>query len=114
VGDGHFELGGLAVDVADGQACLSGTDVLAGSTLTMAGAVRNAVTLLGLDVPTAVRMATSVPAGLLGAAAGEIVADGRADLVRLGPKAELRATYVGGQRVPATVERTPQLIEATS
>lgn len=38
-GEGRYELGGLAVDVADGRALISGTATLAGSTLTLDRAV---------------------------------------------------------------------------
>ncbi len=43
VGDGHFELGGQEVLVQAGEARLSATGSLAGSTLTMDQALRNAV-----------------------------------------------------------------------
>ena len=104
MGDGTFELGGQVVDVAGGRATVSGTDTLAGSTLTMATAVENAVAHLGIDVPTAVAMATTIPARLLpGANAGRLHVDGPADLVRLGSAAQLRGVWIGGpgRRGPA-------------
>jgi N-acetylglucosamine-6-phosphate deacetylase len=108
VGDGTFELGGQVVDVAEGRARISGTDTLAGSTLTMATAVENAVAHLGIDVPTAVAMATTIPARLLpGVDAGRLHADGPADLVRLGSAAQLLGVWISGQQVDAAPQETP-------
>jgi N-acetylglucosamine-6-phosphate deacetylase len=95
--DGRYELGGQVVEVVDGQARVSGTTTLAGSTLTMDVAVANAVAHLGLDVPTAVAMATTVPAGLLpGLDVGRLHVGGRADLVRLDDLARLRDVWISG------------------
>ena len=100
VSDGTYELGGQVVEVVGGQARVSGTTTLAGSTLTMATAVENAVARLGVDVPTAVAMATSIPARLLhGVDAGRLHADGPADLVRLDDAARLRGVWISGQQV---------------
>jgi N-acetylglucosamine-6-phosphate deacetylase len=108
VGDGTFELGGQVVDVAEGRARISGTDTLAGSTLTMATAVENAVAQLGIDVPTAVAMATTIPARLLpGVDAGRLHADGPADLVRLGSAAQLLGVWISGKQVDAAPQETP-------
>jgi N-acetylglucosamine-6-phosphate deacetylase len=98
--DGRYELGGQVVEVVDGQARVSGTTTLAGSTLTMDVAVANAVTHLGLDVPTAVAMATTVPAGLLpGLDVGRLHVGGPADLVRLDDIARLRDVWISGLHV---------------
>ncbi|MDR6613959.1 N-acetylglucosamine-6-phosphate deacetylase [Leifsonia sp. 1010] len=64
--DGDYRLGGLNVTVHDGLAVLSGTDTIAGSTLTQDVALRNAVTLAGLDPVTAVTALTRTPAHVLG------------------------------------------------
>lgn len=64
--DGDYRLGGLNVTVQDGLAVLSGTDTIAGSTLTQDAALRNAVTLAGLDPVTAVTALTRTPAHVLG------------------------------------------------
>jgi N-acetylglucosamine-6-phosphate deacetylase len=98
--DGSYELGSQAVDVVDGQVRLRGTGTLAGSTLTMATAVENAVAHLGIDVPTAVAMATTIPAALLpGVDVGRIHAGGPADLVRLDDVAHLRGVWISGSPV---------------
>ena len=102
--DGRYELGGQVVEVSDGQARVSGTTTLAGSTLTMATAVHNAVAHLGLDVPTAVSMATTVPAGLLpGVDAGRLHVGGPADLVRLDGQAHLGGVWIAGRPVVGSV-----------
>jgi N-acetylglucosamine-6-phosphate deacetylase len=98
--DGTYELGGQTVEVVDGQVRVKGTSTLAGSTLTMGTAVENAVAHLGIDVPTAVAMATSIPARLLpGVDVGRLHADGPADLVRLGDTAQLRGVWISGRQV---------------
>jgi N-acetylglucosamine-6-phosphate deacetylase len=100
VSDGTYELGGQVVEVVGGQARVGGTRTLAGSTLTMARAVENAVEHLRLDVPTAVAMATTIPARLLpGVDVGRLYAGGPADLVRLDDRARLRAVWIAGRAV---------------
>ena len=85
IGDGTFELGGLEVNVADGEARLAGTRALAGSTLTMDEALRRAVTASGLRIEHAAAAAATNPARVLGLAEsiGSIAPGRRADLVVL-------------------------------
>ena len=64
--DGYYRLGGLNVTVKDGLAVLSGTSTIAGSTLTQDVALRNAITLVGLDPVPAVTALTLAPARVLG------------------------------------------------
>ncbi|WP_348788601.1 N-acetylglucosamine-6-phosphate deacetylase [Leifsonia sp. NPDC080035] len=64
--DGDYRLGGLNVTVKDGLAVLSGTSTIAGSTLTQDVALRNAITLVGLDPVQAVAALTRTPARVLG------------------------------------------------
>ena len=66
--DGDYRLGGLNVSVRNGLAVLSGTTTIAGSTLTQDAALRNAITLVGLDPVTAVTALTHTPAEALGEA----------------------------------------------
>ena len=66
VGDGRFELGGQEVLVQAGEARLSATGSLAGSTLTMDQALRNAVKLSGLSIERASAAASLTPARALG------------------------------------------------
>ncbi|GAB2493678.1 N-acetylglucosamine-6-phosphate deacetylase [Nocardiopsis aegyptia] len=84
LGDGEYTLGDLRVRVSGGEARLVDTGAIASSTIVLPQAVRNAVEALGVDVPEAVRSASSVPAAALGLeGAGRIAVGGRADLVVL-------------------------------
>lgn len=97
-----WQAGSLAearVQVVDGAPRLrDGT--LAGSVLTMDGAVRNVVDA-GVDLADAVRAASTTPASLLGdTLRGRIAVGSRADLVVLGSDdLGVRRTIVGGQTV---------------
>jgi len=64
--DGRYRLGRAEVDVRDGVATLATNGALAGSTLTMDAAFRNAVIGAGLSVTEAVRATSGRPAELLG------------------------------------------------
>jgi N-acetylglucosamine-6-phosphate deacetylase len=96
--DGDYRLGSEAVAVRGGRATAFGGERLAGSTLTMAEAVRNAVWMLGVTVEDAVVLASVNPARLIGLAdrKGAIVAGFDADLVALGDDLDVRGTMVGG------------------
>lgn len=97
---GVYELGDQRVTVSEGRALVAGTDTLAGSTLTMAEAVANAVDVLGIDVPTAAAMAGIVPARLLAEPRlGRIAPAGPADLVRLGSAGRLKTVWLAGIEV---------------
>ncbi len=65
--EGHYLLGGLPVTVADGRAVLTGTDTLAGSTLTLDHAVE-VVVAAGVAREDAIAAARDVPARVLGIA----------------------------------------------
>jgi len=64
--DGDYQLGSLAVTVADGKAVLRGTDTIAGSTLTLDRAVQLAITEVGLKPHEAIAAVTTTPARALG------------------------------------------------
>jgi len=64
--DGRYRLGRAEVDVHEGIATLATNGALAGSTLTMDTAFRNAVIGAGLSVTEAVRATSGRPAELLG------------------------------------------------
>ncbi|MGH3411471.1 MAG: N-acetylglucosamine-6-phosphate deacetylase, partial [Marmoricola sp.] len=98
---GVYELGEAQVTVSEGRVRVAGTDTLAGSTLTMAQAVANAVDVLEVDVPTAAAMAGVVPARLLrDPRLGRIAPAGPADLVRLDAAGRLRNVWLAGAEVP--------------
>lgn len=92
-----FELYGERIDVRDGV-LRNQAGALAGSCLDMAGAVRNAVRLLGVDLAEAVRMASTYPATFLGReqSLGSIAAGKRADLVVLNEDLSVHQVWIGG------------------
>jgi N-acetylglucosamine-6-phosphate deacetylase len=98
--DGRYRLGRLDVDVQDGKATLADGGSLAGSTLTMDAAYRNAVGA-GLDEVTASRAASLNPARLLGidGEVGSIEAGKRADLVVLDGDRHVVAVIASGEVV---------------
>ena len=83
----------------DGDRLVSVDGVLAGSTLTMAAAVANAIEQGQLSIPAAVRMATSTPAHFLGIAAesGTIEPGLSADLVAMTDDLKVTQTWVKGE-----------------
>jgi N-acetylglucosamine-6-phosphate deacetylase len=95
---GRFRLGDLDVRVEAG-ACRAADGTLAGSSLDMASALRNAMTLLGIDVVTASRMASGNPARFLRLAheRGMIAPGLRADLVHLDDTMTVRQVWIGGE-----------------
>jgi N-acetylglucosamine-6-phosphate deacetylase len=97
-GDGRYVLGGQDVVVNGREARLARDGALAGSTLTMGGAVRNAVREVGFPIEQASRAASGEPARVLGIAdrCGAIAAGLDADLVLLDGELEVRRVMVGG------------------
>ena len=94
-----FLLQGRRISVQDGY-CMDDQGTLAGTALTMAGAVRNAVGLLGLELGEAVAMASEVPASFLGLGGqlGRIEAGNRANLVEADDELNVVATWIDGER----------------
>lgn len=96
--DGDYHLGPIHVQVRDGVA-RTPTGAIAGSTLTMAGAVRHSVAS-GFTLEQAVDAATRAPAAALGLTdVGAIRAEARADLVLLDDELEVTAVLRAGQWV---------------
>lgn len=95
---GYFELQGRRITVS-GYACLDEDGRLAGSNIDMASCVRNAVTLLGVPLATAVRMASEVPAAFLKLAheVGRIAPGYRANLVLADEGLNVKETWIDGQ-----------------
>jgi N-acetylglucosamine-6-phosphate deacetylase len=96
--DGDYRLGSLNVTVKDGLAVLSGTSTIAGSTLTQDVALRNAVTLVGLDPVQAVAALTLTPARALGEdhRLGRLHAGYAADAVILDHDWTVRRVFAAG------------------
>ncbi len=93
-----FTLMGRTIRVVDGT-CRGPDGTLAGSALTMAQAVRNAMDMLGCSIIEASRMASGNPAAFLGLS-GETgsIADGlRADLVHLDAERRVTRTWIAGE-----------------
>ena len=95
--DGSYDLGGQAVVVKDRVARLARDGAIAGSTLTMDAAFRQAVDA-GIALPDAALMAATTPARALGLLdeVGAIEAGLRADLVVLSPELTVKRVMRGG------------------
>jgi N-acetylglucosamine-6-phosphate deacetylase len=95
----RFELMGRQIRLRGGR-LVSDDGTLAGAHLTLAAAVRNAVTLVGLSLDDALRAASLVPARFLGLERerGTLRAGARADIVALTPELDVVATWLAGAR----------------
>jgi N-acetylglucosamine-6-phosphate deacetylase len=92
-----FVLQGRTIRVVDGI-CRDENGTLAGTALDMASAVRNAVSLLGLDIVEAARMASEYPAEFLGLGLelGRIAPGYRANLVLMDDELNVQKTWIDG------------------
>lgn len=101
-GDGRYELAGFPVQVTDGVARIATDDgsegSIAGSTLTLDGAVRRAVEQVGMGLVDAVNAASLVPARVLGVddRFGSIAVGKVADLVVTDRQGVVEAVMVAG------------------
>jgi N-acetylglucosamine-6-phosphate deacetylase len=93
----QFMLQGRAIRL-EGDRLVSEDGILAGSTLTMAAALANAIEQGRLSLSEAARMATSTPARFLGleGETGAIEAGLRADLVSMRDDFTVAQTWIGG------------------
>ncbi len=93
----QFRLLDSVVDVADGV-CLDQNGTLAGTALDMSAAVRNFMKFTGIELPLAVRMASTNPATFLGLGnrTGAIEVGKRADLVVAGDDLQVSMTWIAG------------------
>jgi N-acetylglucosamine-6-phosphate deacetylase len=98
-----FMLQGRRIIVQDGV-CVDEHGALAGSDLDMASAVRNAVSMLHIDLADAARMASLYPASFLGMSGelGRIAPGYRADLVALDDQLRVTQTWIGGEALAET------------
>jgi len=95
--------------IVRGQTCVDEDGRLAGSNLDMASCVRNAVAMLGVPLPEAVRMASQIPAEFLGVASeyGRIAAGQRANLVLTDEALNVHETWIDGRSSRATLQPSP-------
>jgi N-acetylglucosamine-6-phosphate deacetylase len=93
----EFELNGQVINVADGK-CVTADGTLAGSDLNMAAAVKNATTMLRLELAEAVRMASEYPARIigLGGELGRIQPGYRANFVLTDRDLNVIDTWING------------------
>lgn len=99
--DGDYQLGSLAVTVADGRAVLRGTETIAGSTLTLDKALRVALGPVGLSPRDAVAALTLTPATALGMGdrLGLLAPGYAADAVLLDHDWSVTSVWGAGQRI---------------
>ena len=99
--EGDYLLGELPIRLAGGVARLRDEGNIAGSVLTMAGAVKNVVDWGIVTAEQAIRMGTEIPARANGidGSCGSIAPGRAADLVVLRPDLSLECTYLGGIRL---------------
>lgn len=92
-----FDLQGRRITVS-GSLCLDEDGRLAGSNIDMASCVRNAIGMLGLSLPEAVRMASLYPAQFLGLGheLGRIAPGYRANLVLADDRLKVLDTWIDG------------------
>ena len=93
-----FKLQGRTIRVV-GNVCVDEDGTLAGSNTDMASAVRNAISMLNIPLPQAVRMASQYPAEFLGLGneLGRIAAGYRANLVLADEDLNVRETWIDGR-----------------
>jgi N-acetylglucosamine-6-phosphate deacetylase len=96
----QFALQGRVITVKDGV-CVAPDGTLAGSDLDMAAAVRNAMEMMGLDLATAVNMASRNPATFLELQdeVGMIRPGQRANFVLVDEALAVRETWIDGARI---------------
>ncbi|QKS48925.1 N-acetylglucosamine-6-phosphate deacetylase (plasmid) [Paenibacillus cellulosilyticus] len=99
--DGDYHLGELPVTMTCGVARLTNSGNLAGSTLTMIGALRHMVREIGVPIADASRMASGNPARQLGIdnVTGSIEVGKQADILLLSDQLEIERVWIGGQEL---------------
>ncbi len=97
----EFRLGAVECRVEPGVALTEDGKALAGSTCRMIDCVRTLVGDAGIPLSEALRMATEVPTGALGArgSGGSLAVRMPADLVLFDDEFSVRSTWVGGREV---------------
>ena len=98
-----FMLQGKRISVSGGR-CVDEAGTLSGSALDMASAVRNAVTMLDIELAEAVRMASTYPAQFLGMGheLGRIAPGYRANFVLADDQLNVIDTWIDGKSAEST------------
>ena len=101
--DGQYKLGINDVTVTDGDAKISGTDIRAGSTLTLAQAVKKISAFTGARPEKVIGLMTANPAKLIGEfhRRGDIAVGKDADFTVLSPELDVLAASSAGKLVYA-------------
>ncbi len=101
--DGAYKLGINDVTVTDGDAMITGTNIRAGSTLTLAQAVKNIARFTGAGPEKVLRLLTANPARFIGEfyRRGDIAVGKDADFAVLSPELDVLASCSGGEFVYA-------------
>lgn len=97
--DGEYQLGGFAVQVANGRATARG--VLAGSVLTQDRALSNFIEFTGAPLDKALRLLTTNPATMTGLEAASLAANQPANFVVTDAAGLVHATFVDGYKAGA-------------
>jgi N-acetylglucosamine-6-phosphate deacetylase len=99
--DGHYTLGTVGVIVENGVARTESDGAIAGSTLTLDVALRNAVTVVGISLADAVTSVTTTPAAALGRGhdLGAVAPGYVADLVLLSADLRVEAVFADGVQI---------------
>jgi N-acetylglucosamine-6-phosphate deacetylase len=95
-------LGDLEVEVGSDRAARSvSTSRLAGSTLTMDRAITNVIRFAGIDLTSAIRMASKNEQNLFPEVKEEIISGDSIDLVLFEYQGSLavRSTWIGGEKI---------------
>jgi len=91
----EFELGGRRILRRDGQLTLE-DGTLAGADLDFPRTLQVMVEQVGVTADQALKMATSIPAALIGTQAGSLVKGGAADFIHLDAGLRLQGVWQGG------------------
>jgi N-acetylglucosamine-6-phosphate deacetylase len=97
--DGEYQLGGFAVQVANGRATVHGA--LAGSVLTLDRALSNFIAFTRAPIDKALRLLTANPAAMTGLATASLAVDQPANFVVVDASGKLLASFVAGRIAPA-------------
>lgn len=98
---GHYHLGTMQVEVDEGKATISGTNILAGSIIALDSAMRYLVAATGCSLVEAIDAATIKPATLLNIQhqKGTLEVGADADFILLDDTLHVHATYIAGEPV---------------